>query len=274
MKDWKRYEMNALDYLRNKNTFSQVVFILKGGSDSNESDIEVTHNKKKLFSIDAKLSPSQCGQIVLIEKEHKKLVLSPKMKFINEFSGEILNHINNMYSYYFNTDKSFIELCCEKFILNEWVKQHYKNKDCLFFITSNEMDGYHSIIPIDLIHKYFTISAVIRRKRSGTRQVAKKDLKNAIKQTSTHLKKCNIEKYNLFVNEESLLLLLNEEITLVGESRRFENYFISDTENKNIYKIKVRAKTNNINVVFRLEYTGEKKNIGLEDIKTKINQLI
>ena len=152
--------------------------------------------------------------------------------------------------------------------------EHYKNKGSLFIITSYEVDGSHSIIPINNIQQYFEIKATLRRKRSGTRSVPKKLIKNIITETSHHLKSNGIKKYKFYEEENNLCLLMEEEIKLKNKIKYFNNYFLSETENNHKYKIKVRAKTNNINIVFSIKFLIEKVNNGHDILKNKIMELI
>ena len=263
MKNWKQYEVNSCKYLSDNIKMSNITFVHKGGSDSNESDIEVFYKGNKIFSIESKLSPSQCGQIVVIENENNELVISTKMRFVNSNSSQIISTINQN-----------LELKCSNDILIKWVKEHYKNKGSLFFITSNTINGFNSIVPIDLIDKYFNITAVVRRKRSGTRSVPKRELGNVKNQTSTHLSNKGVKQYNLIEESNNLYLIMEDETNMDSKIKYFGNYFISETDISKKYKIKVRAQTNNINIVFSIQYIGEQKNIGLNLVKDKINQLI
>ena len=55
-------------------------------------------------------------------------------------------------------------------IFANWIIQIYKDKGVKFFITNN-----YTILPVERFQDYFDISAKYRTKRSGSRNVGKKN---------------------------------------------------------------------------------------------------
>ena len=60
MKNWELFEISSQIYLRNLIKIDGVRFSKTGGSDSTSNDIVVSNKGNELFSVEAKLSPSQC----------------------------------------------------------------------------------------------------------------------------------------------------------------------------------------------------------------------
>ena len=59
----------------------------------------------------------------------------------------------------------------DSLILANWIIQIYKDKGVKFFITNN-----YTILPVERFQDYFDISAKYRTKRSGSRNVGKKNV--------------------------------------------------------------------------------------------------
>jgi hypothetical protein len=93
MVKWKKFEELSVLFLKQKIGSNYIVKGF-GGSNSNENDIKVfTKEKKELFSIEAKLSPSQSGQFV-IQKTDIGYIESSKNTYKNSFNSEILGLVN------------------------------------------------------------------------------------------------------------------------------------------------------------------------------------
>ena len=65
MEQWEEFEIQCTNYL-NKKFGTYAEFIHQGGSDSTIPDILVNTNSGNSFFIEAKHSPAQCGQFVLL----------------------------------------------------------------------------------------------------------------------------------------------------------------------------------------------------------------
>ena len=73
MLPWELFEINCTDYLNKNCGYQNIHFIRDGASDSNNSDISVYHDNKKIFDIECKLSPAQSSQfLVLIDSQKSK----------------------------------------------------------------------------------------------------------------------------------------------------------------------------------------------------------
>lgn len=269
MENWEIYETNSKNYLNSILNNTDIVFEKTGGSDSTSNDILVKFKGKSLFSIEAKLSPSQCGQFVLVRDELNKLTLSENMRFSNKYTNQIIELIDTNYE----NEISLLNLDISQNLLSNWVKEHYIKKGVEFIITSTSLNSFNSIIPVNEIEKYFEFSGVLRRKRSGTRGVPKRDKNESKLLLEKHLKNLKINDYVIDESDGDVTFRLNEDSGIYN-NLYFDKYFISKV-NLNMYKVKVRATTNNLNVVFSLKYTGAREDFGIELLKdfirTKIN---
>lgn len=269
MKNWEKFELNTLNYLRQNINIKNVFIKGIGGGNSHENDIEIYFKKKKLFSIETKLSPSQSGQIVIYEN-NSKYVLSQNMVFDNKYSNEIIEYLNDNFQ---ETKINNFELKCSKDLIFRWIKNHYKEKGVFFIITSNSIDDDYSILKIDDIQTKFCVSGILRRKKSGTSHLPKKEL-NISTELKSFLKTKNIES-EIITEGKKTSLITNQEIK--DEYLYFkENYFLSKTSYniRHKYNLKKRSKTNNLNVVFNLRYIGEGENSGINLLKSEILKII
>lgn len=270
MENWEIYETNSKNYLNSIFNNPDLDFIKTGGSDSTSNDILVNFKGKKLFSIEAKLSPSQCGQFVLVRDELNRLTLSENMRFSNKYTNDIIELIDTKYE----NEISLLNLDISQSLLSNWVKEHYIKKGVEFIITSTGLNSFNSIIPVTEIENYFEFTGVLRRKRSGTRGVPRRDKNQSILLLQNHLRSLKINEYVIDDSDGDVTFKLNEDSVIYNDGLYFDKYFISKV-NLNMYKVKVRATTNNLNVVFSLKYIGVRENSGLDllnnFIQSKIN---
>jgi hypothetical protein len=255
-KKWKLFEEKSKEYLNKELKDKSITVVLEGGSNSRMPDLVLFDKfQKKIFSIEAKLSPSQGGQIVIIN-DGNKFNESEKSKNFNEYSQQIIEIINSKFLFFVSKESKNYELTQQEFnMLTCWVKRHYFNKDCKYIITSTKLDSFYAIIPLAEIDKYFEIKAVIRQKKSGTTDIPLKDKENVKNEIISHY-----GPNSKFFNEgKKLILEINDEKVF---SLYFGSYFLSRVEN-NRYRIVKRSKTNNLNIVFTLKYKGPKTNFGL-----------
>lgn len=265
MENWEIYEINSKNYLNSIFSIPDIEFVKTGGSDSTSSDIIVNFKRQYLFSIEAKLSPSQCGQFVLVRDEFKNLTLSGKMRFSNIYTDQIIEQIDPQYE----DENSILNLDISQNLLSNWVKEHYIKKGVEFIITSTNIDSFHSIIPVSEIDNYFEFYCVLRRKRSGTRGVPRRYRNQSIILLQNHLKSLEINNYTIDDNDKDLSFNLNEDKAIYNNDLYFDKYFISKV-NLHMFKVKVRATTNNLNVVFNLKYIGARENFGIDLLKSFI----
>ena len=272
MENWELYEVSATKYLNSIFKYPGLEFIKTGGFDSTSNDIVANFKGEKIISIEAKFSPSQCGQFVLVSDKFDKLTLSDRTKFKNSYTNDILKIIENSH----DNKSSVLNLNISQELLSNWVKEYYSKKGVDFIITSKVLESYNSIIPVSEINKYFEFYGDLRRKRSGTREVPKRDKDFLIRLLKDYLAIINIDKYTIHIDKRGLIFEVLENKDINSSCSYFDNYFISKIS-PNLYKVRVRAITNNFNFICRIKYIGASENFGeqlLKDfISQKINQL-
>jgi hypothetical protein len=272
--NWEYFEEHSTKYLNQKfEHLEGISFQRSGGSDSTESDIKLKINNTEVFSIESKLSPSQSGQFV-IKIENGKFELSKSNKFLNPHSKEILTFLNDRFNDFQVVAQNAIELTCPKETVTNWIIHHYKSKNSLFIITSTEKDGFCHLIPIDKLGDFFETKVVLRRKKSGSRNVPKSKLFIVRNLVELHLKPIvnsitfkNDNKGNLLVETDKSDSILNQDRYISG------GIFLSVSEPPNSYKVKILSETNNINVVFSILYTGPHVNGGINLLEDYISEL-
>jgi len=258
MVKWEIFEKQSTDFLNKFFNANNIRFQNSGGSDSTNNDILVFKDNKHISSIEAKLSPAQCGQFVLINKGNDEYILSDNMVYQNRYTHEILKNID-----FKDLEKNSIYVLeINQSLLSKWVAHHYETKGVDFIITSNSLDSFHAIIPISDMSSFFSFSCVLRKKRSGTRNIPKKGRDGIINLLNNHLKELKLSNYNI-VNEESGVYLTTAKNTSIEKTNLYFNQFFLSIESENNYKIKKRASTNNPNVIFSLKYIGPKEDYGL-----------
>lgn len=125
--------------------------------------------------MDVKYCPAQCGQFVLLpDSENNIFRYSNRNKSrINIYSQKILNYMNCHFKDFkeVGTKGKDISMENDSDIFANWIIQIYKDKGVKFFITNN-----YTILPVERFQDYFDISAKYRTKRSGSRNVGKKNV--------------------------------------------------------------------------------------------------
>ncbi|WP_033827199.1 PDDEXK family nuclease [Bacillus andreraoultii] len=272
--NWELFEIDSCNYLNELFEGSPITFQGEGGKNSSSSDIKVFDRGKYIFSIEAKYSPSQSGQFVLIEG-NDLYSLSPVSKFENnEYTQAIIDHLNENKEQYTPEGQEAIEINIDKKILAKWITDHYKRKDSYFVITSNKLSDYKVILPIDDIKDFFDVSAVVRRKKSGSTDVAQYKIESCINELREYIKQYGLAVTDVIPQNKKTLIKLNKGVDLKKPDRYFgDGYYLSPNSNGEGYYIKQLSKTNNLNVIFSLVYTGPEKNIGIDLLKKFTNNL-
>lgn len=171
MATWEDFEIECTDYLNN--TFHDYArFTHQGGSDSTVPDIHVITNSGDSFYIEAKHSPAQCGQFVLLPDLNTNTFQysSQNANRINTYATKIMDYMNNDFDAFreAGTAGKDILIPDRENIFSGWIIQTYKDKGVRFFITND-----YTILPIEEFQQYFEVSAKYRIKRSGSSSVGK-----------------------------------------------------------------------------------------------------
>ena len=168
MSTWEDFEVQCTGYLNNK-FGAYANFTHQGGSNSTVPDILVT-NSKGNFYIEAKHSPAQCGQFVLLPNIEKRCFeYSPlNVNYINDYAIAIMNHMNNDFDSFREAGTSGKDIIMHNgpTIFSNWIIKNYLEKNVKFIITNN-----YTILPLEQFSNYFDVSAKYRIKRSGSGNV-------------------------------------------------------------------------------------------------------
>lgn len=265
---WELFEIEACDYLNNQLNETNFHFEGEGGNDSTLSDIKVFENSNYLFTIEAKYSPAQSGQIALAENNGLYILSDASKGKNNPYTPTIINHLNENKSTYSPTKQKAISIKLDERVLSQWIIKHYQNKNSKFIITSTQLNSFKVILPTHELMNYFDVSAVIRRKKSGTRDVAKKNIQSCMNELKQYLSTLNLQIINTISEDKKTRIILNSSQSLTKSECYFgEKYFLSKAKDNDGYYLKQTSNTNNLNILFKLVFTRSKSNVGIEALK-------
>lgn len=244
--NWQVFEDNCVKFLEDNTKSNNIKYIQTGKSNSRESDIKVYKNSKFLFSIESKYIPAQCGQFVLEKNDF--LELSKQNFTINKYSQPIVDTINDLD---LDLELNLNRIDIDNELMFDWIKEHYSNKNVKYFISSNQIDKNFNLIELEEIDKFFDVYCVLRKKKSGSRDVSNKKREEMVQVLKHHLKKQNIEVLNITLSGKSTLIKTSKTIN----SKYFMNKmgYLSEVEN-NLYKLKTLSNTNNLTFIFSINY--------------------
>ena len=181
---WEEFEIQCTDHL-NARFGAYAKFFHQGGADSTVPDILVKTKSGNSFYIDAKHSPAQCGQFVLLPDLETETFEYSRLNVnrINRYAEMIMDYMNDDFDAFreAGTAGKDIDMPNGSNIFANWIIQAYKDKGAEFFITNN-----YTILPIDNFREYFDVTAKYRIKRSGSGNVGKSRLKPVMDYISTH----------------------------------------------------------------------------------------
>lgn len=248
MTTWEDFEIACTDYLNNK-FGAYAKFIHQGGSNSTVSDIRVETNSGKSFYIDAKHSPAQCGQFVLLPdiKTSTFTYSTQNANRFNTYASIIMNHMNHSFDEYreAGTKGKDIDLPnCEE-IFSNWVIETYSLKRTRYFITNDFV-----ILPIEHFQKYFDITATYRIKRSGSSNVGRSRI-NLISNYITNHNYCIND-----IKAKGDKLFVSSSINLHNERFIIQEYEYMFSLRDNEYEIRKLSNTYNANVIFSITKKG------------------
>lgn len=265
MKKWQLFEKKACEFLNKNFSSSKVHFEKVGGSDSTLSDIKVIKNNNIVFFIESKMSGAQCGQFVLLDNGGK-FTYSPRNKSLeNQYSKKFLNHINNDYMTFKDVSTRSIEINVDKKTSYNWVLNNYMTKNVKFIITGNSLNNF-IIFPLSKFNKYFDIKANFRVKKSGSRNLSKKN--------SGIFYKLLKDKYSCskpyYVKRKAFIEIYDgspENLIVEGEDY---DYLLKRIDS-NKYEIRMLSNTFNANVIFSCELKAEQDKKDLIAFKNHVN---
>lgn len=242
------FEIRCYEYLKALYANGNIRFSRKGGMDSTTSDIAVIKNNQVDFYIEAKDSPAQSGQFVLLPDESSKtFVFSPKNHSEpNKLAQIMIKYMNQNFERFNNAGTSGESLEIDNNIFAGWIVEHYKDKNVKYFISYAKD---YVILPIRKFAAYFDILAKYRIKKSGSSDPAQKDIDDI---KSTILK---FYPSAVFSNDgKKFFVSLSEPLTKNKFSLGKYDYFFS-TKNQppHRYRITKLSNTYNMNVIFSIK---------------------
>jgi hypothetical protein len=260
---WRVFEKNSTKYLNKTISLDGITFVQKGESNSKESDIVAEFNGKIISVIEAKLSPAQSGQFVVLLNETGQYEYSTlNTNEENEYSKKITDFLNSDPKFRKCGSKG-IKLNLTTEILANWIMAHYKKKNVEFIITSDKPSDFKNnfiqIFPIGMYSSFFEITAVLRCKKSGSQRIPQKDLEG-------------VEKLLLSRFGHSFSLSKNGEVKFdkISPNKTYLNkkFFLSLKED--VYSVRKLSSTNNPNIIFSVKFKGKKQTTGVDFLRKSI----
>lgn len=242
---WRKFEIECTEYLNQK--FGNLAsFMNAGGSDSTINDIFVKTRAGRNFYIEAKHSPAQCGQFVLLPNistrsfEYSRLNIMP----LNSAAQTIIRHMNADFDAYkeAGTIGKDIDLNDGGKIFAEWIIDSYKNKGTIFFITND-----YTILHVDDFLDYFFVTSKYREKRSGSGDVGKSN----ISEVYNHIIKSGFNIGSHVMNGAKLFVTSPD--MLHNTRFIYGNYEYMFSQRGRQYEIRKLSNTFNANVIFSIE---------------------
>lgn len=245
MADWLEFEEKCTEYL-NKKFGHKASFRHMGGADSTVPDIHVVTKTGKKFFMDAKMTPSACGQFVLLPNvatgtfvfsENNKTGITPEVQ-------AIIRHMNLDFEAYkeAGTTGKEIDLGDDGKTFSRWIVATYLQKGAEFFITND-----FAILPTRDFSKHFTVTAKYRIKRSGSRSAGITAAPLVIRHILSNgfpVKEHRIVKDKLYVRSSAQL-----------HNRRFvfDGYEYMFSARGDQYEVRKLSNTFNANVIFTIQ---------------------
>ena len=269
---WKKFEIEACKFLKNKIQEKDIHIDYLGGSDSTAKDIKIFKKKKLNTIIEIKEQNAQMGQLVIIfNKNRSKFNLSNKSvdyKDKLKISSKIIKYINENFKEYQNPSQKGIRLKCDKDLSYNYIDNFNKIKKYNYFLSHNENDE------IKLVHrnnfkKYFEVTPIIRRKKSGTDYLKNKNYKEVKDYIQTKLS-LKIQK-----NNKGYFIIIPNEYKKNYQKKKDRYFNIKGNKFylspvKNIFYIKKCSKTNNPNIIFEIKFSSKEKEDDLNNLINKI----
>ena len=242
---WEKFEFDCTDYLNNK-FGAYASFVHEGGSDSTVPDIRVKTTSGKVFYIDVKHCPAQCGQFVLLPNlatrsfDYSRLNATP----INRYAKMIMDHMDGSFEEFKEAGTSGKDIVMPNgpSIFADWIIHTYKNKGAEYFITNN-----YTIVPIDRFLDFFTVTAKYRIKRSGSSSVGKGNL--AV--VSRHIQNGGYGVNSMRIDDSKLFVTSTRNIHNTRFIINGTEYMFSERGSE--YEIRKLSNTFNANVIFSID---------------------
>lgn len=242
---WEKFEFDCTNYLNDK--FGEyATFTRKGGSDSTVPDIKVKTKSGKVFYIDVKHCPAQCGQFVLLPNLATRSFEYSRSNATSEnrFAKMIMEYMDDSFEEFKEAGTSGKDIIMPNgtSIFADWIIHTYKNKGAEYFITNN-----YTIVPIERFLDFFTVTAKYRIKRSGSSSVGKSNLAAV----SRHIQNGGYGVIGMRTDDSKLFVTSARNIHNTRFIINGTEYMFSERGSE--YEIRKLSNTFNANVIFSIE---------------------
>lgn len=274
MENWQTCEKECLEYLQKHFSSKKYTFEAQGGSDSTKSDILLLKNGLSIFYIESKMKQAQCGQFVAFpNKETRTFDYSNANAYPQNIQSEIiLDKMSEDFDRYKSPSTDGIELIMDKSYFYSWIYEFYKAKGVKYFISeknvgkNNITQDNFIIFPIEKFHKYFDVTSLYRRKKSGSANPNEKNYPEII--TAANSEGFTISK--IYKNDKYTFVEMNAaamtyKITAISFTYQFKH--VKD----NIFKVTRLSNTANPNVIFSINLVQGQQESDLEKFKEEFN---
>lgn len=258
MSKWQDFEIECTDYL-NDIFGDYATFYHEGGYDSTIPDIRVELNTNRLFYIEAKHCPAQCGQFVLRPNiSTRKFEYSPlNDNRINAHANKIIEFMNRNFDEFREAGTAGKDITMQNGskIFADWITQIYKEKGVRLFITND-----FRIVDIDDFSGYFNVSAKYRIKRSGSASVGKSRLSTI----STYIKDHYRNISSVIADGDKLFVAASANL----HRKRFiyDGYEYMISERGSSYEVRKLSNTYNANVIFSIDLKNNKAGLSNDEV--------
>ena len=255
--------------MRHQYGTERITFRRDGGMDCTKSDIAVVKNGNVEFYIEVKSKTAQAGQFVLLVDEDSGTFVFSKRNHSKENKSvkEIIKYMNSDFAKFKNAGTAGVtlEMCPDVFA--SWVIDHYKEKNVRYVVCQRKCE--YIIFPIQKMSEYFNITAKYRVKSSGPPSISQKDtLALKEKMLSLHsFAKC-------FMEDGKLYVVANGDLKRDEFLFEENTYYFSRQEDRgdNVYRVKRRSKTKNMNVIFSVKLKRSQNTLDLEEFERILRQ--
>lgn len=242
---WEDFEIECTNHL-NKLFGAYAQFTHQGGSDSTVPDILAQTKSGKTFCIDAKHSPAQCGQFVLLPdiESHSFKYSKKNVNRLNVYAEQIMHHMNRRFDEYreAGTAGKDIQMTDESSIFSGWIIQTYREKGVQFFISN-----HFTLLPVERLQRYFEVTAKYRIKRSGSNPIGKSRISSVLNYIYTH----DYVITNHRTDVDKLFVQSHQNLHNVKFILQKHEYMFSQRDND--YEIRKLSNTYNANVIFSIK---------------------
>lgn len=232
MRNWERTEVDTAEWVQ-RNVPEKWVVKHYGGSNSKKPDLQLTHKvDKEVKNLEIKLLPSRCGQFAL-KQDGEMWKFSERNQVKESFmSKKIIQYVNQ--------EKAMdqIEHSVPKTIVYHWVKDYLEQKNVEAIIASTPSQTKKYVIKKSELENYLDIKLVVRRKKSGSRAIPKKERLTAQEQI--------LEKYPeaIFKEKQKYLIVSN-----IKPDNQYINEYILSPVNEG-FSVRKPSKTSSVTVEF------------------------